>query len=296
MIILYPSPSNSEASIKYFLVQALASVILIMGGIFITKFIPISYFNRPNVLISMALGVKLGMAPTHFWFPQVIELINWLQGVVLLTWQKIAPLILLFSSSNSLVIFFLIVLSCLFGAAGGFNVNSLKKIIAYSSVAHLAWIASASLLNFKIFFIYFLAYSLISVSVILLFSILRLSSIRSINTIKQNKLIKIFIFLNLISLGGIPPLLGIFSKIIVILCLVNFSIQELITSAFLIITSIVTLFFYTKLTYSYLIINNIDPSPSTYFSPASSLSGPINLFMAISILGNLIALPLVLLI
>lgn len=127
MIILYPSPSNSEASIKYFLVQALASVILIMGGIFITKFIPISYFNRPNVLISMALGVKLGMAPTHFWFPQVIELINWLQGVVLLTWQKIAPLILLFSSSNSLVVFFFNRFILLIWGRGGVQCKFPKK-------------------------------------------------------------------------------------------------------------------------------------------------------------------------
>nr|QIT06458.1 NADH dehydrogenase subunit 2 [Mesaphorura yosii] len=294
IILIRSSPAISEASIKYFLTQALASSILIFASISTLKFSPFSSINSFNNLILIALGVKSGMAPTHFWFPQVMELINWTQGLILLTWQKIAPLILMFSLSNSLIMNLLVISSAIMGALGGFNINSIKKIITFSSIAHLAWMAMSTCLNFKVWIIYFLIYSFISASLVIPFHLLSVTNLSTLNIVSSNKLFKIFIFFNLLSLGGLPPLLGIFPKIIVIFSFVNLSNFNLMIMPILILSSVITLFFYTKIIYSSMTLSSI-PSQITKIY---TLSHPFlfNYIMTFSILGNLSILPLVLLI
>jgi len=291
ILIYSPTPSSSEASIKYFLTQALASIIIIFTSLVSIKFCSTTSFDPFNNLISIALGVKAGMAPTHFWFPQIIELINWVQRAILLTWQKIAPLILLFSAPRFFIIFILIISSCLFGSLGGFNINSIKKIIAYSSISHLAWIGASTLISFKIWTIYFLIYSFIVISFIWVLWAFSIRSVNSIYSVVSNKLTKIFILFNILSIGGMPPLLGIFPKIIVIFNFSNFSCQEIFILSALILSSVVTLFFYLKIAYSIVILYNFKPSPS--FQNLNIFNSWFSLFVSCSILGNFLIIPVI---
>jgi NADH-ubiquinone oxidoreductase chain 2 len=94
------------------------------------------------------LLLKVGAAPFHFWFPGVAEGLSWDNLVVLITWQKAAPFILInYTVGTSFLITTSIILSSLVGAVGGFNQVSLRKIIAFSSINHIAWMLGAFLVS-----------------------------------------------------------------------------------------------------------------------------------------------------
>ena len=121
-----------------------------------------------------------------------------------------------------------------------------------------------------------------------------LNSINNLNNLTSNKLRKRFLLLNLISLGGLPPLLGIFPKIIILSLITHTLIQEIIISIFLIVSSAITLFFYTKIVYSCILLNSSSQSVNTIKNfNSSTLSSFI---LSTSLVGNVFIMPLVLLI
>jgi NADH-ubiquinone oxidoreductase chain 2 len=96
---------------------------------------------------------------------------------------------------------------------------------------------------------------------------------------------------NILSIGGMPPLLGIFPKIIVIFNFSNFSCQEIFILSALILSSVVTLFFYLKIAYSIVILYNFKPSPS--FQNLNIFNSWFSLFVSCSILGNFLIIPVI---
>jgi NADH:ubiquinone oxidoreductase subunit 2 (subunit N) len=86
-LLAYSNKFNeAEASIKYFLAQALGSGLILLGSLrfFIS---PHMLFNPDflNILLFIGLITKLGLPPCHFWFPSVISLISWPMCIVLTT-------------------------------------------------------------------------------------------------------------------------------------------------------------------------------------------------------------------
>lgn len=247
---------SSEASLKYFLIQVLASRILLFTVItfFFIENIKINKQVILNVIISSTLILKRGVAPFHFWFPNVIEGLNWINNFILITWQKIAPFIILSLTLNFYLIIITIFFSIIFGAINGLNQTSLRKLIAYSSINHLGWILASILNNENIWKIYFLFYSILSFIVIYLFKNLIIFNLNQIFSILfKNHLIKFFICLPLLSLGGLPPFLGFFPKWIVIELLIFNNFYILIF--FIINFSLITLYFYIRICFSNLILN-----------------------------------------
>lgn len=80
-----------EASVKYFLVQACASLLLLFRGVRINN-----YLGRIKILITISLLLKLGAAPFYFWYLWVGDGLKWIQFLFLRTIQKITPLVILF--------------------------------------------------------------------------------------------------------------------------------------------------------------------------------------------------------
>lgn len=111
--------------------------------------------NFYELLILSTLLLKNGAAPFHFWFPGVIEGLSWINGLILITWQKIAPLILISYNINYNFFLISIILSIIIGALGGLNQTSLRKLIAFSSINHLGWILIAIINNELLWFTYF---------------------------------------------------------------------------------------------------------------------------------------------
>ncbi|WP_411025266.1 proton-conducting transporter membrane subunit [Salmonella sp. s55884] len=57
----------------------------------------------PHSIISLALIIKLGLAPCHFWFPDVLSGVTFLEGLLIACWQKIAPFFLIISLNSSII-------------------------------------------------------------------------------------------------------------------------------------------------------------------------------------------------
>nr|YP_010350423.1 NADH dehydrogenase subunit 2 [Chagasia sp. 1 SJ-2020]UOK09904.1 NADH dehydrogenase subunit 2 [Chagasia sp. 1 SJ-2020] len=280
---------TSESSLKYFLIQAFASSILLFGIITLMLFFNMNWlmnYKFNEILILSALFLKSGAAPFHFWFPEVMEGLSWINGLILMTWQKIAPLMLI--SYNIMFYFFsiIIVFSMVIGALNGLNQVSIRKLMAFSSINHLGWMI-LSMLNQTLLWTYFMFYSFLSISIIFMFNNFKLFYFNQIYNIPlMNPMLKLFIFLNLLSLGGLPPFLGFLPKWLVIQNLIMTNQYFLLTIS--VFMALVTLFFYLRISYSMFMLNYQKNSwlmKTTFFNKISS----INLIMNfISIFGLMI--------
>nr|QRV62558.1 NADH dehydrogenase subunit 2 [Nebrioporus airumlus] len=251
---------SSEAAIKYFLIQALASSIFLLSIILtITKIKMINEMYMFNKIMFMIMNstllLKLGAAPFHFWFPEIMEGLNWINSLIMLTWQKIAPMIILsYTIKNNLFIMIIIIMSTFIGSIGGLNQISMRKIMAYSSINHIGWMLSTFMINEMMWLIYFTIYSFMSISIISILNKFNIFLLKQMfMMINNNYLIKFFLMMNLLSLGGLPPFLGFFPKWIIIQ---NLSINNFFIVTFMIMMTLITLFFYLRICYSSMLIYN----------------------------------------
>nr|ARH54663.1 NADH dehydrogenase subunit 2 [Stenurella nigra] len=260
IIPLLNNPKNiypSESALKYFITQALASVIFLFAIIMMFNLKEIFPQNSLfEVMMNSALLTKMGAAPFHAWFPEVMEGLNWLNCLLLLTWQKIAPMILLmYTLKMTMFLTIIIVFSSILGGILGINQISLRKILAYSSINHIGWMI-ASMLNFQsIWLIYFLIYTIINLNIILIFNQKNIFYFKQLNNMmNSNKMFKFFFILNFLSLGGLPPFLGFLPKWLAInnLIMNNFYLISL----FLITFTLITLYFYLRISFSTMMMNS----------------------------------------
>lgn len=207
------------------------------------------------MLISSTIILKRGAAPFHFWFPSVMEGLRWYSNLLLITWQKIAPLIIMSYCLRLDLLIFVIIISIIFGRLGGINQTSLRKLIAFSSINHLGWMLAGIINNENIWLIYFLFYTFLNLRIVLLFNNFKLYNInQTFKIFNSNKIINISLFLLLLSLGGLPPFIGFFPKWIIIELLIK-SNMFIVLSLMLLIT-LITLYFYLRITYAALLLNH----------------------------------------
>lgn len=215
------------------------------------------YVNNSQIKIILlsSLLLKRGAAPFHFWFPNVITGLSWINSLILITWQKLAPIILISYIIIENIIYIFIIISVIIGALGGLNQTSIRKLIAYSSINHLGWILSAIQINQLIWLLYFLIYSILTFTIVYFFNLFKIYYLNQLFSLYfSSKLIKFFIFLNLLSLGGLPPFLGFFPKWIVIQNLT--ANNQLLILFIIILITLITLYFYLRICYSAFIINH----------------------------------------
>nr|YP_009407032.1 NADH dehydrogenase subunit 2 [Typhlatya garciai]ASA39581.1 NADH dehydrogenase subunit 2 [Typhlatya garciai] len=243
---------SAESALKYFLIQALGSASLLAAS-------PLSMTSPllSSLIIFTALLLKVGAAPLHFWFPPVMQGISWMQSLTLMTIQKIAPISMmsmLISNTSAPIIILSSILSSIIGALGGLNQTLTRKIISYSSINHMAWLLAAITFNEQMWLIYFLSYTLISTSVV---AILHSNQIFHFNQLLimnlLSKPLKLSLLLSMLSLGGMPPLLGFLPKMLVIQEFI-FSQSSLIWLMTLLFSALLTLFFYLRMALSSFIL------------------------------------------
>nr|YP_009239869.1 NADH dehydrogenase subunit 2 [Faxonius sanbornii]AMN14371.1 NADH dehydrogenase subunit 2 [Faxonius sanbornii] len=252
-IPLISSSSNrysSESILKYFLVQVLASIMIIFSALFILMMVNL------KMVFSLSLMLKLGAAPFHFWLPQVMEGLNWIQVLILMTFQKVGPMILLsylvYDKWSLTMIFTTAVVSAVVGATGGLNQLYLRKIMAFSSINHMSWMFFAMILSEYCWLLYFSIYCLLSFLVIVNFYLQQAYHFSHLINSSFPLIPKIMSMMSLFSLGGLPPFFGFIPK--------WFIIQEMITNNYfyplmvLLMCSLVTLYFYIRLSISFLIL------------------------------------------
>nr|ADL57009.1 NADH dehydrogenase subunit 2 [Lithobates magnaocularis] len=250
-----PHPRAIEAATKYFLTQATASALILFSALInawqVGEWGINSLTDLPSLTLSLAIMMKLGLAPLHFWMPEVLQGISLPTGLILSTWQKIAPMALLMQTSHIINLNLTIALgltSILIGAWGGISQTQLRKIMAFSSIGHLGWILvilkfdpQLSLLNFALYLIMTSAMFL-SLSNILATKVLDISTSWS-----KTPMLTSTIMLMLLSLAGLPPLTGFAPKLLITLELTKQ--HAILLAATIMLMSILALFFYLRLTY-----------------------------------------------
>ncbi len=273
---------ETEASIKYFLAQALGSSALL---VFSTLLWNTDYFSTSNLfrlILLVAILLKLGRAPCHFWYPSVISSISWISCLILTTWQKLAPLAAIsFFLIHKFRITFLIFIgriNAIIGGIIGLNQSKIRSIIAYSSIGHIGWMLSLSSIYMPVSsIIYFSVYRTLILPLFFVMGAINIFSSNNLNKVVSISPFLIFILAVLfLSLGGLPPLAGFLPKIITIFLLVNLNS---VFTILLILGSILNLCFYLN------IIINIISTPNFSLSKNIKLNNikRINIFLVISL-------------
>nr|YP_010155419.1 NADH dehydrogenase subunit 2 [Dicraeus orientalis]QQX44912.1 NADH dehydrogenase subunit 2 [Dicraeus orientalis] len=254
---------STEASLKYFLTQALASSVLLFSFILmmisknyeIYNFIDNNNLNFTNFMIFSSLLLKTGAAPFHFWFPNIIEGLSWMNCFILMTWQKIAPFMLMSYLISNFLSMICSILSVMFGAIGGLNQSLLRKLMAYSSINHLGWMISSLMLNQNMWLLYFLFYSFLTFNMVFMLNLWKIFHINKMfSMFFSSKSLKFVMMFNLLSLGGLPPFLGFIPKWLIINQLTMNS--QLLLTFILIVFTLITLYFYLRICYSGFMLNN----------------------------------------
>nr|ARH55185.1 NADH dehydrogenase subunit 2 [Setarhynchus sp. AH-2016] len=255
---MYKNKYSAEATMKYFIIQTMASMMLLFSIIMYLNFSESLFLMNIyiHMILNSSLMLKMGMAPFHFWLPEISTGLNWLMNILLLTWQKIAPMMLLSYTIKNIMFFsIIIIISSLIGGLQGMNQTCLRKLMTYSSINHMSWMTATLLSSLNIWVYYFFIYCLININIMIFFYKYNIFFIKNLNTLLNfNKMMKIFFMTNFLSLGGLPPFLGFFPKWLTINFLIKanfYSLSMLLTSI-----SIISLYFYTRLTFSSISIHS----------------------------------------
>ena len=270
----------SEAGLKYFVLGAISSGLLLYGSSLIYGFTGSLEFDRiaevvsagatPGIIAGMVfllcgLAFKISAAPFHMWTPDVYEgsptpvtgffsaapkfaamaliarLVVGPFGDVLAQWQQ--------------VIIALAIMSMFIGAIGGLAQSNIKRLMAYSSIANMGYalvpLAAGTAAGVKGMLIFM---SIYVISVIGIFSCILQMRIRNgmvekisdlAGLSKTNKSLAIILSMFLFSLMGIPPLLGFFGKWFAFAPAVGAGLTWLVVLA--LIASVIGAFYYLRL-------------------------------------------------
>nr|ADV71668.1 NADH dehydrogenase subunit 2 [Pteroglossus castanotis australis] len=249
-------PRAIEASIKYFLVQAIASATILLSSTinaWSTGQWDITQLTNHTscLLLTTAIAMKLGLVPFHFWFPEVLQGSSLTTALLLSTLIKLPPLTILLITSNSLnptLLTTLALISMALGGWMGLNQTQTRKIMAFSSISHLGWMTLIIIYMPKLTMLTFCLYTLLTSSI---FLILNTSSATKLSTMMtswmKNPPLNATLMLTLLSLAGLPPLTGFLPKWLIIQELTK---QEMtLTALIAALLSLLNLFFYLRLTY-----------------------------------------------
>nr|AAN15837.1 NADH dehydrogenase subunit 2 [Diporiphora australis] len=256
MITKQKHPRATEAATKYFLTQAIASALMLFsstlnawqtGSWNITQL-----DNKLScILMIMALTMKMGAAPTHFWLPEVMQGSTLATTLLITTWQKIAPITLLYMISNHVettITLTIGLLSILVGGWGGFNQTQIRKMMAYSSIAHLGWTMTVISITPNIAIMNIITYMTISTPFFLMLMTTSSKTLQTMTTIWiYAPITTIIMMLLLLSMAGLPPLTGFTPKLLILDNLVTHKLTLMATT--MAMFSLLSLTFYLRTTY-----------------------------------------------
>nr|ADW80860.1 NADH dehydrogenase subunit 2 [Diporiphora magna] len=249
-------PRSTEAATKYFLTQAAASALMLFSSTlnaWQTGSWDITQLNNKLscILMISALAMKMGAAPTHFWLPEVMQGSTLTTTLLIATWQKIAPITLLYMISNHTeptIMLLIGILSILIGGWGGFNQTQVRKMMAYSSIAHLGWTMAVISITPNIALTNIIIYMTISTPFFLLITTTSSKTLQTLTTTwTYAPTTTISLMLLLLSMAGLPPLTGFTPKLLILDNLVMHKLTLAATSMALL--SLLSLTFYLRTTY-----------------------------------------------
>nr|ADE80826.1 NADH dehydrogenase subunit 2 [Acanthiza inornata] len=249
-------PRAIEAATKYFLVQSAASALVLfssMTNAWHTGQWDITQLTHPVacLVLTAAIAMKLGLVPFHFWFPEVLQGTSLTTGLLLSTAMKFPPITLLFLTSPSLNPTLLTTMALLSAALGGWmglNQTQTRKVLAFSSISHLGWMAIILSYNPKLTLLNFYLYTLMTAAVFLTLNAMKALKLSTLMTTwAKTPSLNTILLLTLLSLAGLPPLTGFLPKWAIIQELTKQGLAP--TATIISLLSLLSLFFYLRLAY-----------------------------------------------
>nr|AAW55790.1 NADH dehydrogenase subunit 2 [Phaethornis guy] len=269
LISKHHHPRAIEAAIKYFLVQAAASTLLLFSSTinaWHTGQWDITQLNHPtsSLLLTAAIAMKLGLVPFHFWFPEVLQGSPLTTAMLLSTVMKFPPITILLLTSHSLnptLLTMMAVASAALGGWMGLNQTQIRKILAFSSISHLGWMTIILIYNPKLTLMTFYLYCIMTAAIFLTLNTTKSLKLSTVMTSwAKTPTLNASLMVTLLSLAGLPPLTGFLPKWLIIQ---ELSKQDMTPAATIIaLLSLLSLFFYLRLAYYSTI--TLPPSPTNH--------------------------------
>ena len=271
-----------EAALKYFIMGAIASAILLYGLsilygatgtlnlLELTNIIPVNWANNYALLtfalvfIITGVGFKLAVFPFHMWAPDVYEGAPTSVSMFISAAPKIAALGMTFRLLSSFVdlttqwqqlILILSILSVIVGNLLAIVQTNIKRLLAYSSIAHAGYalfgVLVATPTGFAVALYYIVAYALMVVAAFGLLVLLSqngreieyLDDLKGLN--KQNPWLAFMMLIVLFSLAGVPPGVGFITKLLVLKALIDVNMTWVAVIGLLF--AVVGAFYYIKI-------------------------------------------------
>ena len=270
---------SSEAGLKYFVLSALSSGLLLYGCSLVYGFSGSTNFdiisNQLNseeyvltfgiVFILVGLAFKISAVPFHMWAPDVYEGSPTTVTLFFTIVPKVAALTVFIRflyvpflnliDQWQMIIIFLSLASMLFGAIAAIGQTNIKRIIAYSSIGHigfaLAGLSTGSNEGIQSSILYILIYIVMNLgffSCLLMFKrnneyYENLDDLSGLS--KNHPLLSISLLIILFSLAGIPPLAGFFAKFYIFTSVIEQSMYFLAIVGLL--STVVAAFYYLRI-------------------------------------------------
>nr|QNZ88947.1 NADH dehydrogenase subunit 2 [Hemiclepsis yangtzenensis] len=245
---------NCEAMAKYLLIQVVASTIMLYTGYYVVimEHMNLLYY----LMLIFAFMMKLGAFPAHYWFPSIMQSCDWFGSLLLATWQKIAPaMILIYNVTPNLemLIILVIINTGLIGMLGS-NQTDIKTIMAYSSVIHMGWFLIPYMYNEPQLSLYYLMmYMCMTAPIFIIMFIYSYNNPNSnSNIMSLNSNMKFSLMLMILSLAGLPPLSGFIPKFMILYFLFKMSPTLMII---LVLFTCISLYFYLMLSFNLFLLN-----------------------------------------
>ena len=270
---------SSEAGLKYFVLSALSSGLLLYGCSLVYGFSGSTNFdiisNQLNsneyvltfgiVFILVGLAFKISAVPFHMWAPDVYEGSPTTVTLFFTMVPKIAALTVFIRflyvpflnliDQWQMIIVFLSIASMIFGAVAAIGQTNIKRLIAYSSIGHigytLAGLATSSNEGIQSSIIYISIYVVMNLALFCCLLMLRrkdqyyedISDLSGLS--KNHPLLSLCLLVILFSLAGIPPLAGFFAKFYVFIAVLEQSMYFLAIVGLL--STVVAAFYYLRI-------------------------------------------------
>ena len=270
---------SSEAGLKYFVLSALSSGLLLYGCSLVygfsgsTNFDIISYQLNSNeyaltfgiVFILVGLAFKISAVPFHMWAPDVYEGAPTSVTVFFATLPKVAALTVLIRflyvpfgnmiDQWQMIVVFLSIASMIFGAVAAIGQKNLKRLIAYSSIGHmgyaLAGLSTGTNSGLQSSITYMSIYIFMNLSFFSCLFMLRrknnyFENLEDLSGLSKKHPLLAFCFLvALFSLAGIPPLAGFFAKFYVFMAVIEEKMYFLAVVGLL--STVIAAFYYLRI-------------------------------------------------
>nr|ADF59286.1 NADH dehydrogenase subunit 2 [Cyrtodactylus sp. CDS-2010a] len=247
-------PRATEAATKYFLIQVAAATLILLASTmnaWHTGQWSISHTTPATTLLAtLAIMLKLGAAPTYMWYPNVLQGTTMNTALLISTWQKLAPLTLLYmthSHLNHTTLLLLGLMSATIGGVGGLNQTQTRTIMAFSSIAHMGWLITAIALSPSLTTLTMMMYTVITTATFLPLATTTKNLADIGTTWPLSPATLTTTMMTLMSLGGLPPLTGFMPKWLILKELSSAKLPLLAT--LLLMASLPSLYFYIRLAY-----------------------------------------------